>query len=47
VRRCVLHVFAGYDPNWFYTFMGAMLLLALLVNLYVKNYAPPGSNGRQ
>jgi len=32
-------VFAGFDPNWFYTFLGAMLLLAVLVNLYVKNYA--------
>jgi simple sugar transport system permease protein len=32
-------VFAGFDPNWFYTFLGAMLLLAVLVNLYVKNFA--------
>jgi simple sugar transport system permease protein len=32
-------VFAGFDPNWFYTFLGAMLLLAVLVNLYVKQYA--------
>jgi simple sugar transport system permease protein len=32
-------VFAGFDPNWFYTFLGAMLLLAVVVNLYVKNYA--------
>jgi simple sugar transport system permease protein len=32
-------VFAGYDPNWFFTFLGAMLLLAVLVNLYVKRYA--------
>src|SRR3954471_24489520 len=32
-------VFAGFDPNWFYTFLSAMLLLAVLVNLYVKNYA--------
>lgn len=32
-------VFAGFDPNWFFTFLGAMLLLAVLVNLYVKNYA--------
>ena len=35
----VREVFAGFDPNWFYTFLGAMLLLAVLVNLYVKNYA--------
>lgn len=32
-------VFAGWDPNWFRTFLGVMLLLAVLVNLYVKNYA--------
>lgn len=29
-------VFAGWDPSWFYTFLGVMLLLATLVNLYVK-----------
>jgi simple sugar transport system permease protein len=32
-------VYAGWDPSWFYTFLGAMLLLAVLLNLYVKNYA--------
>ncbi|MBB6378315.1 simple sugar transport system permease protein [Pseudonocardia eucalypti] len=32
-------VYAGWDPNWFRAFLGAMLLLAVLVNLYVKNYA--------
>ncbi len=32
-------VFAGWDPNWFKAFLGAMLLGAVLVNLYVKNYA--------
>ena len=32
-------VYAGLDPNWFKTFLGVMLLLAVLVNLYVKNYA--------
>ncbi|ALE73704.1 Inositol transport system permease protein [Pseudonocardia sp. Ae168_Ps1] len=32
-------VFAGFDPNWFYTFLGAMLLLAVVLNLYIKNYA--------
>ncbi|MCW2619064.1 MAG: inner-rane translocator [Modestobacter sp.] len=32
-------VFAGWDPNWFKTFLGVMLLLAVMVNLYVKNYA--------
>lgn len=29
-------VYAGWDPNWFRAFLGAMLLLAVLVNLYVK-----------
>jgi simple sugar transport system permease protein len=29
-------VFAGWDPNWFRAFLGVMLLLAVLVNLYVK-----------
>jgi len=32
-------VYAGWDPSWFRFFLGAMLLLAVLVNLYVKNYA--------
>ena len=32
-------VYAGWDPNWFRFFLGAMLLLAVLVNLYIKNYA--------
>ena len=32
-------VFAGWDPNWFRAFLGVMLLLAVLVNLYIKNYA--------
>jgi simple sugar transport system permease protein len=32
-------VFAGWDPNWFKAFLGAMLLLAVLVNLYVKKYS--------
>ncbi|WP_181780694.1 ABC transporter permease [Pseudonocardia pini] len=32
-------VYAGWDPNWFKTFLGVMLLLAVLVNLYVKNSA--------
>jgi len=32
-------VFAGWDPNWFKAFLGAMLLLVVLVNLYVKNLA--------
>jgi simple sugar transport system permease protein len=29
-------VYAGWDPNWFLTFVGVMLLLAVAVNLYVK-----------
>jgi len=29
-------VYAGWDPNWFKAFLGVMLLLAVLVNLYVK-----------
>ncbi len=29
-------VFAGWDPSWYFSFLGAMLLLATLVNLYVK-----------
>lgn len=32
-------VYAGWDPSWFFTFLGAMLLIAVMVNLYVKNYA--------
>lgn len=32
-------VFAGWDPSWFKFFLGVMLLLAVLLNLYVKNYA--------
>src|SRR6187401_2984495 len=30
-------VYAGWDPNWFRAFLGVMLLLAVLVNLWVKN----------
>lgn len=29
-------VYAGWDPNWFRAFLGVMLLLAVMVNLYVK-----------
>ena len=32
-------VYAGWDANWFRFFLGAMLLLAVVLNLYVKNYA--------
>jgi len=37
-------VFAGFDPNWYFSFLGAMLLLAVLVNLYVRNYASQRRN---
>ena len=30
-------VYAGWDNNWFKAFLGVMLLLAVIVNLYVKN----------
>jgi simple sugar transport system permease protein len=29
-------VYAGWDPNWFRAFLGVMLLLAVMVNLYIK-----------
>ncbi|WP_430787451.1 ABC transporter permease [Actinoplanes sp. G11-F43] len=29
-------VYAGWDPNWFRAFLGVMLLLAVMVNLYVR-----------
>jgi simple sugar transport system permease protein len=29
-------VYAGWDPNWFKAFLGVMLLLAVIVNLYIK-----------
>ena len=32
-------VYSGWDPNWFKSFLGIMLLLAVLVNLYVKRLA--------
>ena len=32
-------VYAGWDANWYRFFLGAMLLLAVLVNLRVRNYA--------
>ena len=33
---CLGIVYAGWDPNWFRAFLGVMLLLAVMVNLYVK-----------
>ncbi|MFI1990312.1 ABC transporter permease [Actinoplanes sp. NPDC020271] len=35
-------VYAGWDPNWFKAFLGVMLLLAVLVNTYVKRLATKG-----
>jgi simple sugar transport system permease protein len=32
-------VYAGFNPDWFFTFLGVMLLLAVGVNLYIRNYA--------
>ncbi len=35
-------VYAGWDPNWFKAFLGVMLLLAVLVNTYVRRLAGKG-----
>lgn len=35
--QCI--VYAGWDPNWFKAFLGVMLLLAVMVNLYVRKLA--------
>ncbi|WP_026876787.1 ABC transporter permease [Jiangella gansuensis] len=32
-------VYAGWNPDWYMTFLGAMLILATLTNLYVKKLA--------
>ncbi|UGY91509.1 ABC transporter permease [Streptomyces gobiensis] len=32
-------VYANWNPDWFKFFLGAMLLLAVLINLYVRNQA--------
>jgi simple sugar transport system permease protein len=32
-------VYAGWNPDWFYSFLGLMLLLATMMNLYVKRIA--------
>jgi simple sugar transport system permease protein len=31
--------YAGWNPDWYFTFLGVMLILATLVNLYVKKKA--------
>ena len=38
-------VYAGWDPNWFRAFLGVMLLLAVLVNLYVKKLSTTQEGG--
>ncbi|MBT0771327.1 ABC transporter permease [Kineosporia sp. J2-2] len=40
-------VYAGWDPNWFKAFLGVMLLLAVLVNLYVKGLATSAGPARK
>src|SRR5689334_17580337 len=35
-------VYAGWDPNWYFTFLGVMLFLAVIVNLYVRRLATSG-----
>jgi simple sugar transport system permease protein len=32
-------VFAGVDADWFFVFMGAMLVIAVLVNNYIRSRA--------
>jgi simple sugar transport system permease protein len=32
-------VFAGVDADWFFVFMGAMLVVAVLVNNYIRSRA--------
>ncbi|MEZ4610811.1 MAG: hypothetical protein R2838_11300 [Caldilineaceae bacterium] len=32
-------VFAGVDADWFFVFLGAMLIIAVLVNNYIRQAA--------
>lgn len=32
-------VYAGWDADWFKFFLGAMLLLAVLANQYIRRFA--------
>ena len=32
-------VYAGWEPDWFKAFMGAMLLFAVIANNAFRNYA--------
>ena len=38
-------VYAGWDPNWFKAFLGVMLLLAVIVNLYIKKLSTDPKGG--
>jgi Ribose/xylose/arabinose/galactoside ABC-type transport systems, permease components len=40
-------VYAGWDPNWFYAFLGVMLFLAVMVNLYVRKLSYERKGGRR
>jgi simple sugar transport system permease protein len=40
-------IYAGWDSDWFKFFLGAMLLLAVLANLYVRVYAVSTRQKRQ
>ena len=31
--------YAGWNPDWFKTFLGVMLIASVLVNMYVKRKA--------
>ncbi|WP_326598938.1 ABC transporter permease [Streptomyces sp. NBC_01803] len=39
-------VYADWDPDWFMFFLGAVLLLATLLNLYVRKQATAARRGR-
>lgn len=39
-------VFAGWDDDWRYTFLGAMLLAAVIVNTYVRRSAELSGSGK-
>jgi simple sugar transport system permease protein len=38
-------VFAGWDTDWFFSFLGAMLLIAVIVNNYTRKRAEEASGG--
>lgn len=39
-------VYAGLDPNWYWFFLGFMLLLATIFNLYVRRFASGRKKGK-